>query len=172
MASNTLQTAIDLVTRATEKDQEKNYPEAMQLYEQAVEYFIYAIKYEAQSHKAKQSIRAKCVQYLERAEKLKTHMKRNKKRVAKDDDDSGEGALIRSSMENLFQCSVCQELPACKIYQCLSGHLTCHECYSMLQRPVLCPVCRDPMPATPIRNRAVEQVVGPWLLGFRKITSL
>ena len=71
MSGNTLQKAIDLVTKATEEDKNKNYSEALRLYEHAVEYFLHAIKYEAQSDKAKASIRAKCVQYLERAEKLK-----------------------------------------------------------------------------------------------------
>ena len=68
-------------------------------------------------------------------------------------------ASYSDRMENMFQCSVCQDMPSCKIYQCRGGHLTCHECHSMLQRPILCPVCRDPMPATPIRNRAAEEVV-------------
>merc|ERR1719483_812329 len=53
----------------------KNYEEALRLYEHAVEYFLHAIKYEAQSDKAKESIRAKCVSYLERAEKLKEFVK-------------------------------------------------------------------------------------------------
>ena len=61
-------------------------------------------------------------------------------------------------MENMFQCSVCQDMPACKIYQCRSGHLMCHDCHNKIQRPIKCPVCRDPMPATPIRNLAAEEV--------------
>jgi vacuolar protein-sorting-associated protein 4 len=63
MSGNTLQKAIDLVTRATEEDKNKNYEEALKLYEHAVEYFLHAIKYEAQSDKAKASIRAKCVRF-------------------------------------------------------------------------------------------------------------
>ena len=61
MSGNTLQKAIDLVTKATEEDKNKNYEEALKLYEHSVEYFLHAIKYEAQSEKAKASIRAKCV---------------------------------------------------------------------------------------------------------------
>lgn len=84
MSGNTLQKAIDLVTKATEEDKNKNYAEALKLYEHAVEYFLHAIKYEAQSEKAKESIRAKCVQYLERAEKLKTYLNgKNKKKPVK-----------------------------------------------------------------------------------------
>jgi len=45
---------------------------------------------EAHSDKAKESIRAKCAQYLERAEKLKEHVdnKDNKKKPVKDADTS------------------------------------------------------------------------------------
>jgi vacuolar protein-sorting-associated protein 4 len=84
MSGNTLQKAIELVTKATEEDQKKNYAEALKLYEHAVEYFLHAIKYEAQSDKAKASIRAKCIQYLERAEKLKQYINgKNKKKPVK-----------------------------------------------------------------------------------------
>jgi len=80
MSGNTLQKAIDLVTKATEEDKNKNYEEALRLYEHAVEYFLHAIKYEAQSDKAKESIRAKCITYLERAEKLKEYIKGGSKK--------------------------------------------------------------------------------------------
>ena len=83
MSGNTLQKAIDLVTKATEEDKNKNYAEALRLYEHAVEYFLHAIKYEAQSDKAKESIRAKCIQYLERAEKLKQYVNGKKKKPVK-----------------------------------------------------------------------------------------
>lgn len=43
-AGSTLQKAIDLVTRATEEDKNKNYAEALRLYEHGVEYFLHAIK--------------------------------------------------------------------------------------------------------------------------------
>lgn len=74
-SGSTLQKAIDLVTKATEEDKNKNYEEALRLYEHGVEYFLHSIKYEAQSDRAKESIRAKCVQYLERAEKLKEYLR-------------------------------------------------------------------------------------------------
>jgi len=72
MASgSTLQKAIDLVKQATEKDKAGEYQEALALYENGVEYFLHAIKYEAQNDRSKESIRSKCIQYLDRAEKLK-----------------------------------------------------------------------------------------------------
>ncbi|XP_063244766.1 vacuolar protein sorting-associated protein 4 [Bacillus rossius redtenbacheri] len=77
-AGSTLQKAIDLVTKATEEDKNKNYEEALRLYEHGVEYFLHAIKYEAQGEKAKESIRSKCIQYLDRAEKLKEYLKKGK----------------------------------------------------------------------------------------------
>lgn len=43
---------------------------------------------EAQGEKAKESIRAKCVQYLERAENLKDHIKKGKKKPVKDGENS------------------------------------------------------------------------------------
>jgi len=70
-SSGALQKAIEIVSRATEEDKNKNYEEALRQYQHGVEYFLHAIKYETHSDKAKQSIREKCAQYLERAEKLK-----------------------------------------------------------------------------------------------------
>lgn len=103
----TLQKAIDIVTKATEEDRNKNYEEALRLYEHGVEYFLHAIKCElrimivnmvpmslfisdeAQGDKAKDSIRAKCLQYLDRAEKLKTYLKKgSKKKPVKDGESS------------------------------------------------------------------------------------
>jgi len=89
MSGNTLQKAIDLVTKATEEDKKKNYEEALKLYEHAVDYFLHAIKYEAQNEKAKESIRAKCLQYLDRAEKLKEYLKGDKKKPVKDSSGGG-----------------------------------------------------------------------------------
>uniref|UniRef100_A0A182IA16 vesicle-fusing ATPase n=1 Tax=Anopheles arabiensis TaxID=7173 RepID=A0A182IA16_ANOAR len=89
-SSSTLQKAIDIVTKATEEDRNKNYEEALRLYEHGVEYFLHAIKYEAQGDKAKDSIRAKCFQYLDRAEKLKEYLKKGKKKPVKDGDGAAK----------------------------------------------------------------------------------
>ncbi|XP_015595703.1 vacuolar protein sorting-associated protein 4B [Cephus cinctus] len=82
-ALTTLQKAIDLVTKATEEDRNKNYEEALKLYQHAVEYFLHSMKYEAQGERAKESIRSKCMQYLDRAEKLKEYLKKGKKKPVK-----------------------------------------------------------------------------------------
>lgn len=42
--TSTLQKAIDLVTKATEEDKNKNYEEALRLYEHGVQYFLHAVK--------------------------------------------------------------------------------------------------------------------------------
>ncbi|KAI2799801.1 hypothetical protein RDWZM_004940 [Blomia tropicalis] len=94
MSSNTLQKAIDLVTQATEKDKAKEYEEALRLYQHGVEYFLHAIKYEAQTERTKESIRNKCIQYLERAEKLKEYInsgKKPKNKPVKANESNGDG---------------------------------------------------------------------------------
>lgn len=57
MSGPATQKAIDLVTKATMEDGKKNYAEALKLYEHGVEYFLHAMKYEAQNDRSKQSIR-------------------------------------------------------------------------------------------------------------------
>uniref|UniRef100_A0A4W6DDB2 vesicle-fusing ATPase n=1 Tax=Lates calcarifer TaxID=8187 RepID=A0A4W6DDB2_LATCA len=71
--------AIDLASKAAQEDKAQNYEEALRLYQAAVQYFLHVVKYEAQGEKAKQSIRAKCAEYLDRAEKLKEYLKKKEK---------------------------------------------------------------------------------------------
>ncbi|XP_076374219.1 vacuolar protein sorting-associated protein 4-like [Tachypleus tridentatus] len=103
MSGGTLQKAIDLVTKATEEDKKKNYQEAFRLYEHGVEYFLHAIKYEAQNERSKESIRAKCIQYLERAEKLKAYLKKDKEKkkpVKAGENESKKGDENNSDSED------------------------------------------------------------------------
>ena len=46
MCFASLQKAIDIVTKATEEDNAKNYEEALRLYEHGVQYFLHVIKCE------------------------------------------------------------------------------------------------------------------------------
>lgn len=71
MPGEATEKAIELAKKATEEDNKKNYAEAWKLYENAVQYFLHALKYETQSDASKATIRQKCKQYLDRAEKLK-----------------------------------------------------------------------------------------------------
>jgi len=126
MSGNTLQKAIDLVTKATEEDKNKNYAEALRLYEHAVEYFLHAIKYEAQSDKAKESIRAKCIQYLERAEKLKSYVHGKQKKPIKagetsdkkdkggKDSDSDDDDPEKKKMQGKLEGAIVEEKPNIK----------------------------------------------------------
>lgn len=88
------------MTKACEEDKNKNYEEALKLYQHAVEYFLHAIKCKlispqylsimyysicfywyqdgTQSERARDTIREKCKHYLERAEKLQTYLKNGK----------------------------------------------------------------------------------------------
>lgn len=123
---SSLQKAIDIVTKATEEDKAKNYEEALRLYEHGVEYFLHAIKYEAHSDKAKESIRSKCCQYLERAEKLKDHIKNkdNKKKPVKDSDtgkknsdsdsDNESGDPEKKKMQEKLSGAIIMEKPNIK----------------------------------------------------------
>uniref|UniRef100_A0A1A7WS09 vesicle-fusing ATPase n=2 Tax=Iconisemion striatum TaxID=60296 RepID=A0A1A7WS09_9TELE len=79
MANSNLQKAIDLASKASEEDKAKNYEEALRCYQHAIQYFLHVIKYEAQGERAKQSIRAKCADYLNRAEQLKEYLRNKEK---------------------------------------------------------------------------------------------
>ncbi|XP_060562834.1 vacuolar protein sorting-associated protein 4A-like [Ruditapes philippinarum] len=84
-----LSKAIKIVTKATEEDKKENYEEALKLYEEAAGLFCRAIKYEAQNDKAKESIRVKCIQYIERAEKLRKYLNSEKKPSKGEDEEEG-----------------------------------------------------------------------------------
>ncbi|XP_060797310.1 vacuolar protein sorting-associated protein 4B-like [Neoarius graeffei] len=123
MANNNLQKAIDLATKASEEDKAKNYKEALRLYEQSIQYFLHVVKYEAQGEKAKQSIRAKCADYLDRAEQLKAYLKKAEKqppakpvKVNSDkgnDSDDGDNSE-KKKLQNQLQGAIVMEKPNIK----------------------------------------------------------
>lgn len=51
---------------------------------------LYFCADEAQGDRAKESIRQKCLQYLDRAEKLKAYLKKGKKKPVKDGEDNSK----------------------------------------------------------------------------------
>ena len=65
--------AIDVVKKAIENDTSGEYEKAYQLYYQALELFMLALKWEKNA-KSKEMIRTKASEYMERAEKLKNHL--------------------------------------------------------------------------------------------------
>jgi len=89
MSSSALHKAIEQVTKATEEDKNGNYTEALRLYQNGVDYFLHSIKYEAAGEKSKESIRARCMSYLERAEQIKKHLEDGGPKKAKASADGG-----------------------------------------------------------------------------------
>lgn len=87
---NFLQKAIAIVTKATEEDQKKNYEEAFRLYQLSLEYFMTAIKYE-KNEKCKKTIKAKALEYMNRAEKLKAFLDKKEKPQAEGGGGGGGG---------------------------------------------------------------------------------
>ncbi|RNA39664.1 vacuolar sorting-associated 4B isoform X1 [Brachionus plicatilis] len=70
MATNgALKRAVEILSKATEEDKNKNYEEALHLYQHGLAYFLYSIKYEMPSERSKQSCQEKYDKYLERAKK-------------------------------------------------------------------------------------------------------
>ncbi|XP_025786853.1 vacuolar protein sorting-associated protein 4B [Puma concolor] len=128
--SSNLQKAIDLASKAAQEDKAGNYEEALQLYQHAVQYFLHVVKYEAQGDKAKQSIRAKCTEYLDRAEKLKEYLKKKEKTPQKPvkegqpnpadekgNDSDGEGESDdpeKKKLQNQLQGAIVMERPNVK----------------------------------------------------------
>ncbi|ESN97689.1 hypothetical protein HELRODRAFT_193180 [Helobdella robusta] len=120
--STALQKGIEFVTKATEEDKVKNYEEALKLYEHGVEYFLHAIKYEAHNEKAKENLRTKCGQYLERAEKLKEYIRSKEKKPVKanggkksdSDSDSDSNDAEKKKMKGKLSGAIVMDKPNIK----------------------------------------------------------
>lgn len=76
--TNFLQTAIQIVTQATEADQAQKFDEAFRLYQLSLQYFKTALKYE-KNNSIKLTIRDKMEEYITRAEQLKDMLDKKKK---------------------------------------------------------------------------------------------
>uniref|UniRef100_A0A4W4GJ68 vesicle-fusing ATPase n=1 Tax=Electrophorus electricus TaxID=8005 RepID=A0A4W4GJ68_ELEEL len=120
---NSTTKAIDLANKASEEDKAKNYEEALRLYQHSVQYFLHVVKYEAQGEKAKQSIRAKCADYLDRAEQLKEYLKKKEKAppakpVKVNDDKGNDGddgdSSEKKKLQNQLQGAIVMEKPNIK----------------------------------------------------------
>ncbi len=71
--SNFLDKAIEIVQKALDEDTKQNYAEAYKQYQNSLDYFMMAMKYE-KNDKLKELIRKRVIEYLDRAEKLKEHL--------------------------------------------------------------------------------------------------
>ncbi|KAI9012158.1 P-loop containing nucleoside triphosphate hydrolase protein [Phycomyces nitens] len=116
--SNTdfLAKAIEIVKKATDEDHKGNYKEAYGLYQNALEYFMTAIKYE-KNDRFREPIRKRFVEYLDRAEMLKELLNENdrkkqqesvganggskKKKAEAGSDDGEEDADMKKMRSNL-----------------------------------------------------------------------
>ncbi|KAL6107526.1 uncharacterized protein ACO6RY_18279 [Pungitius sinensis] len=121
MAGANLQKAIDLAGKAAEEDKAKNYEEALRCYQMAVQYFLHVVKYETKGDRAAQSIRAKCVDYLDRAEQLKEYLGKKEKappaKPVKESDDKGEESgddAEKKKFENQLSGAIVMEKPNIK----------------------------------------------------------
>lgn len=76
--TNFLQTAIQIVTQATEADQAQKFDDAFRLYQLSLQYFQTALKYE-KNERIKQTIKGKLEEYITRAEQLKEMLDKKKK---------------------------------------------------------------------------------------------
>ncbi|KAJ7596280.1 P-loop containing nucleoside triphosphate hydrolase protein [Mycena floridula] len=73
-----LDRAIEIVQKAIEFDEKQNYDEACRYYQNSLDYFLLALKYE-KNEKSRALIRTKVNEYLKRAETLKEHVKTEKR---------------------------------------------------------------------------------------------
>ncbi|KAI9822105.1 MAG: Vacuolar protein sorting-associated protein 4 [Thelocarpon impressellum] len=87
--------AIDVVKKAIENDTAGEYEKAYQLYYQALELFMLALKWEKNA-KSKEMIRTKAGEYMERAEKLKNHLAGEEKTKKKPSAVSANGKVQKS----------------------------------------------------------------------------
>ncbi|KAJ7058799.1 AAA-domain-containing protein [Mycena amicta] len=77
-----LDRAIEIVQKAIDEDVKQNYAEAYKQYQNALDYFMLAMKYE-KNEKSRTLIRAKISEYLARAETLKEHLVNGEKTTKK-----------------------------------------------------------------------------------------
>ena len=89
--SDFLNKAIEIVQKAIDEDVKQNYQEAYKLYQNSLDYFMMAMKYE-KNNKLKYLIRKKFTEYLDRAEKLKEHL-------AKSSEDRNRAAVGANGAE-------------------------------------------------------------------------
>ncbi|TNM87504.1 hypothetical protein fugu_005725 [Takifugu bimaculatus] len=114
-----LKKAISLVAKATEEDKAQNYEEALKNYQNAIQYFLHAAKYEMPSDRSAECIRARCVDYLDRAEQLKEYLKKKENSPAKpikesqseDRGDENEEDAEKKKLHNQLSGAIVMERP-------------------------------------------------------------
>ncbi|KAK6544174.1 Vacuolar protein sorting-associated protein 4 [Orbilia ellipsospora] len=105
MTTDFLSRAIEAVKKAIEEDTAQNYEKAYQGYYDALNLFMLALKWE-KNPKSKELIRQKAAEYMERAEKLKTHLadestKKKPKAIGANGKESGSGGKAKGDDDEL-----------------------------------------------------------------------
>ncbi|KAM3685167.1 hypothetical protein ACJW31_11G097800 [Castanea mollissima] len=105
MYSNFKEHAIEYVKQAVQEDDAGNYSKAFPLYMNALEYFRTHLKYE-KNPKIKEAITQKCMEYLKRAEEIRTILDNGGSRpgpsgVGKDAEDP-EQAKLRAGLDSVI----------------------------------------------------------------------
>uniref|UniRef100_A0A3Q3VYQ0 vesicle-fusing ATPase n=1 Tax=Mola mola TaxID=94237 RepID=A0A3Q3VYQ0_MOLML len=102
--------AINFATKAAEEDKAKNYEDALKNYESAVQCFLHAVKYEVQGERGAQCIKARCADYLDRAEQLKEYLnKKGKNRSIRLND-----FVCKKKFQNQLSGAIVMEKPNIK----------------------------------------------------------
>ncbi|CAD5113903.1 DgyrCDS3062 [Dimorphilus gyrociliatus] len=79
LVTPSLKKGITYLKQAIEEDYAENFEEAFKLYKNGLQCFLNALKYELTNQAVKSQVRAKVLQYLNRAEKLKADLIKNEK---------------------------------------------------------------------------------------------
>lgn len=104
---HTLQEAVDLVTKAVEEDYNHNYEEALLLYERGIECFVYASTYEIKSERFREKVRMKCLLYVDRANKIKEYLEKERKKKAVKRKDGMSGSDSSDPKKQKLQGKPC-----------------------------------------------------------------
>ena len=70
--------------------------------------------------------------------------------------------ILEKIRELSRDCPVCfsEMLLPIKMFQCSEGHLICENCVKkIIESTQICPFCREDVVSSPIRNRALEEVM-------------
>ena len=70
--------------------------------------------------------------------------------------------ILKNIGELSRECPICfsEMPPLIKIFQCSEGHLICENCFKKISESTqICPFCRRDVVSSPIRNRALEELI-------------
>ncbi|CAI2170179.1 12479_t:CDS:2 [Funneliformis geosporum] len=104
---NFIDEAVKIIKKAIDEDGRGEYEQAYKHYNNALDYFFKALKYE-KNEQRKDSIRKKMIEYLSRAEKLKEYLNgkdkskesSNKKAIKANGEDGGKGKKKNGNSED------------------------------------------------------------------------